>query len=329
MQCLITGATGFIGGHIAERCVNEGHPVRAIVRPTSDTRLLDQWGAECRVGALDDREFIASCLDGVDWVFQCAAKVGDWGPMAEFRRVNIDCLHPLVELSCERPIKRFIYISSLGVYPLRHHRGTTEDEPPMKSGDGYWDTKIDAEHMVQEAWGRDGLPAVIIRPGYVYGPRDNHVLPRLLAKLKAGKVVYMGSGDQALGPIYIGNLVHVVWLALENDKAVGELFNVGDDRRVSKKEFIDRVAELAGYPKPAKHIPLALAKVLTHLMSGVGKLVGARKAPLLTKNRLKFMGMDLDYSIEKVKGMLGYKSLYTWEEGLKAAVDWCREQGRL
>jgi len=163
----------------------------------------------------------------------------------------------------------------------------------------------------------------------VYGPRDNHVLPRLLTNLRAGKVVYLGSGRQALGPIYIGNLIHVIWLALEHEGAVGETFNVADDQRVSKKEFIDRVAELTGYPAPHKHLPLGVAKLLAHLMSATGKLLGAKEAPLLTKNRLKFMGMDLDYSIEKVKAVLGYKSLYTWEEGLKAAVDWCREQGRL
>lgn len=156
----------------------------------------------CRVGELGDRAFRSGCLEDVDWVFQCAAKVGDWGPMAEFRRINVDCLRPLVELACERPIRRFVYISSLGVYQLRNHPGTTERVPPMKSGDGHWDTKIDAERMVQDAWRRHGLPAVIIRPGYVYGPRDNPVLPRLLKNLQARKVVYFASGNQALGPIY-------------------------------------------------------------------------------------------------------------------------------
>jgi nucleoside-diphosphate-sugar epimerase len=220
-------------------------------------------------------------------------------------------------------------MSSLGVYPLGHHRGTDETVPPKKSGDGYWDSKIDTEDMVLEAHRESGLPVTVIRPGYVYGPGDNHVLPRLLGKLKAGSVKYLGSGDQALSPIYIGNLVDIIFLALEKPEAAGQVYNVREAPRISKKQFVDKTAELAGYPPPTKHVPMAVAVPLAHLLHRIGKLLHLKNPPLLSKNRLKFMGMDLDYSCEKVKRELGWEPRHNWEQGLEETIEWFREQGRL
>src|SRR5579883_1920505 len=93
----LTGATGLVGSHAAEEALRRGHRVRALVRPTSDTRWLDQWPIERIVGDLEDAQALRAGVQGADWVFNCAAKVGDWGTLAEFRRLNVAALRLLLE----------------------------------------------------------------------------------------------------------------------------------------------------------------------------------------------------------------------------------------
>ena len=130
MKVLVTGATGFVGSHVAERLVQDGHKVRTVVRPTSDTGFIDELGVEKIVGDLTEPECIKRAVDGVDAIVHCAAKVGDWGPVEEYRKVNVDAFRTLLESAAEAGVNRFVYISTLGVYEARDHYGTDESEEP-------------------------------------------------------------------------------------------------------------------------------------------------------------------------------------------------------
>src|SRR5690606_5688301 len=111
----------------------------------------------------------------------------------------------------------------LGVYEARDHHGTDESEPPSLSGiDGYTLTKAESEQRVVRAIADDKLPAVILRPGFVYGPRDQTVLPRIIERLKSGGFKYLGSGEQLLNNVYVGNVVDAVFLAISRDDCLGE-----------------------------------------------------------------------------------------------------------
>src|SRR5271163_3727355 len=112
----ITGATGLVGSHATEEALRRGHRVRALVRPTSDTRWLDQWGVETIVGDLEDPQALRAGVVGADWGFNCAAKVGDWGTLAEFRRLNVQALRLLLDAASDVKLERLIHVSSLGVY---------------------------------------------------------------------------------------------------------------------------------------------------------------------------------------------------------------------
>ena len=116
------------------------------------------------------------------------------------------------------------------------------------------------------------------------------------------------------------NLVHAIFLAAESPSAAGEVFNVTDGRRVSKKEFVGRVAELAGLRPPRAKIPLWLARFLANAMERRAIRKGSTTPPLVNKARYKFLGLNLDFSIEKARKVLGYEPPFTTEEGLEAAV---------
>src|SRR5262249_3583099 len=160
-------------------------------------------------------------------VLHCAGKVGDWGPVEEYRAVNVEALRGLLDACRAQPPRRFVHFSSLGVYAARHHHGTDENEPlPAHHIDGYTQTKVESEQLV---------PVVVLRPGFIYGPRDRTLLPKLLDNLRKRKVRYIGGGKRAMNCIYVGNLVEATLLAVEKPEAVGQIYNLTDGEFVSKR----------------------------------------------------------------------------------------------
>ncbi|WP_165066196.1 NAD-dependent epimerase/dehydratase family protein [Paludisphaera rhizosphaerae] len=317
----VTGATGLVGGHAVEEALARGHKVRALVRASSDTRKLDEWGVEKVLGDLEDAKALAQGCDGADWVFNCAAKVGDWGTLAEFRRLNVDALRLLLDAAVAAKVERFVHVSSLGVYEGRDHYGTDETTPPAADSlDAYTRSKTEAEALALKYSKEKGLPVAIVRPGFIYGERDRTVLPKLLTNLRRGTFAYFGSGEQALNCVYVKNLVHGIFLAAESPAAVGEVFNLTDGEAVSKRRFVGKVAELAGLPAPRRKIPLKLAKFLATVVEGGAKLRGRKDAPIINKARYKFLGLNLDYSIEKARRVLGYDPPYGFDEAIERAM---------
>jgi nucleoside-diphosphate-sugar epimerase len=325
----ITGGTGLVGSHAVEEALSRGHRVRALVRPSSDSRFLDAWGVEKVVGDLADPEALRRGVSGADCVFNCAAKVGDWGTLDEFRALNVEALRHLLEAAADAGVQRFVHVSSLGVYEGRDHYGTDETTPPAADSlDAYTRSKTEAEALALSYGKSRGLPVAIVRPGFIYGGRDRTVLPKLLHSLRTGRFAYFGSGEQALNCIYVKNLVHGIFLAAEAPGAVGEVFNLTDGARVSKRQFVGRVAELAGLRPPRRRIPLWLAWTLAVLLERRAKRRGDPNPPLVNKARYKFLGLNLDYSIEKARHILGYEPPFTTEQGLQNAMAEFRAHGR-
>jgi nucleoside-diphosphate-sugar epimerase len=327
MSCLVTGATGFVGGYVAEACRDRGMAVRTLARPTSDTKLLDELGVEVVPGDLTDPIALKRALDGVDLVIHCAAKVGDWGPVEDYRDVNVHALAALLEACRGRPLKRFVHMSTLGVYAARHHYGTDESEPlPESHMDGYTQTKLEGEKLVLEAHRRDGTPVVVLRPGFVYGPRDRTVLPKLIDNLRRRRVNYIAHGKYALNTIYVKNLVDAVLLAIDKPQAVGQIYNLTDGETVSKRRFIETLRTGLDLPpvRPVS-VPLWLARGVAWWLESRARRKGSERPPKLTQARLKFLGLNLDFSIDKAKRELGYSPRYSFDQGMAQTVAWYRE----
>lgn len=328
---LITGATGLVGSHVAEKARKLNLRTRALVRKDSDTRLLDEWGVEKSFGEMTDAESLQKAVQGVTIVIHCAAKVGDWGPVDEYRAVNVRAVENLLAAAeSAGTLKQFIHVSSLGVYEGRDHHGTDETTAPSTTGlDGYTLTKVEAEQVVLRHIREKKLPATLIRPGFIYGPRDRTVLPRLLERLKKGQVKFFGSGEQLMNNTFVGNLVDAIFLSLNNPKALGEIFIITDGILVSKKEFITTAAREAGYKLPTGSVPLGVAKVLTSLCEGLYRLLKKKEAPLLSKARYKFLGLNLDFCIDKARRVLGYEPAVPFAEAMHQTIDWFRREGKL
>jgi nucleoside-diphosphate-sugar epimerase len=326
--CLVTGATGCVGGHVTERLLAEGYRVRTLVRATSDSTLLDRLGVEKIPGDLTDGPALEKAAQGVHVVVHTAAKVGDWGPVEDFLRVNVDGLRVLLNALVTQPLERFVHVSSLGVYEARDHFGTDETTPPAtKHLDGYTQSKVESEKLVLEYHAKKGMPVVVVRPGLIYGPRDRVVVPRLVENIRIGRFRYFGSGDKAMNSVFVGNLVDAIMLAISNPGAVGQVYNITDDDPTSKRRFFGTAARLAGLPEPTRSIPLGLARFLAPVFTVIAKLRGGTRPPLINPARIKFLGLNLDYSCAKAKRELGYKPRFSFDSGMKATIDWFRSEG--
>ena len=326
---LITGGTGLVGSYVAAEALRRGDRVRLLVRSAAAADELREQGAELVVGDVTRPETLPAAVEGVSAVVHCAAKVGDWGPVSEYRAVNVEGLKNLLAaVGASARLKHFVHISSLGVYEARDHFGTDETEAPHASGiDGYTLSKIEAERLLLEQTDAGKLPVTILRPGFIYGPRDRTVLPRILEKLKSGQFAYLGNGEKLMNNTAVKNLANAVFLALDRDAIPGEIYNITDGRLVTKREFIETIAQNAGLPLPTKQVPLPVARLLAGVLETIWRATGRRQAPILSNARIKFLGLNLDFCIDKAKRELGYQPAHDFTQAMQETIEWFSQPG--
>jgi 2-alkyl-3-oxoalkanoate reductase len=288
---------------------------------------LKQIGAEIIPGDLTDAATVRTAVQDAEVVIHCAGKVGDQGGVEDYRPVNVEALRNLLEACRGKPLNRFVHMSSLGVYEARHHYGTDESQPlPTAHLDAYSQTKVEADQLAQEYQRKHILPIVILRPGFVYGPRDRTVLPKLIKRMTTGKIHYLGGDQRALNTIYIGNLVEAVFVVIERPEAVGQIYNLTDGESVSKRRFFEAVADGMGLPRSKQLLPRRLAALVVRLLERQMRRAVARgKTPLITPAQFKFLLLNLDFSIEKAKRELGYQPRFTFEQGMRETLAWYRK----
>jgi nucleoside-diphosphate-sugar epimerase len=319
---LVTGATGLVGSHVVDRALSEGLRVRALVRDKARAETLRARGVDIIEGEMTDRAALARCAPRVTHVVHCAAKVGDWGPVEDYLAVNVAGLQALLDaLTKTGSLQRFVHISSLGVYPARDHYGSDESMPISATGiDGYTRSKVEAEQLVSEFAQKGTLPAVILRPGFIYGPGDRSVLPRLLERLRSGVFRYLGEKTQLMNNTYVGNLVDAIFLVLNRDDLIGEVFNITDGRLVSKEEFVGTICDLARIPRPQRTVRIRIAKILANVLETIWRWRGKKEAPILSQARIKFLGLNLDFCIDKARRDLGYNPKIDFQDAIAATM---------
>ena len=329
MLCFVTGATGFIGGRLVETLLEDGHKVRVLARRPAESPLQARAGVELVQGDLGDPAGLEELVSGAKRVFHCAGLVGDWLRDGDARRVNVEGTRTLLAACAAAGVGRVVHLSSLSVYGLGQHRGTDESAPLRYSGDAYIDSKIDAERMVQVALERDGLPVVIVRPGFVYGPGDRRFLPKVLAALRRRQFAYVGDGSKLLNLSYVDDVARAMLLAAGEPPAVGEAYNLTDGTETSLRAFVECLCDHLGIPAPAKHVPPPVGWLAAYAAEGLARVRRATEAPRLSRGRMRFLYYNQHYSGEKAERELGYRPRYTYREGVPPTLRWYREQGLL
>jgi len=325
MKSLITGATGFVGSHIAKKLKDSGHEVIALARRSSDTRFLEEMGIPVRYGSVTDISTVYQAAEGVDMVFHAAALTEEWIPKKLTYEVNVGGTENILQASIENNVGRFFFISSLAVLGCRNHYNTPVDAEYLKAGDPYIDSKIDAEKLVRK-FADFGLAVTILRPGFMYGPYDRRFMKRVLEKLKGGSFKFVGDGKNKLNLNYVGNFADAVVLASQTENSIGKIYNIAnDDKTLDMRTFTYKVADLWGFDRPKGHVPVEVARIATSIMESSARLIGKKEPPILTKTRLKFLTLNLEFDISAAKQDLGFENKVKIDQGLCLTKKWIEE----
>jgi nucleoside-diphosphate-sugar epimerase len=328
--CLITGATGFIGGHLAQRLVQEGHQVRCLVRPSSDTSLLGRLDVEIAVGDLTSARSLAGAAEGCRYVFHCGAHVSDWATAKEIARVNVDGTRNLLEASVGASVQRFVHFSTTDVYGHPGGPAIDETHAATRFRNWYAQTKLAAEAEVRRVDGANDLDAVILRPATVYGPRSTEVIGEIARAIRGGNMLLVDGGRAVAGLCYVDNLMDAAVLALRHDAAPGHAFNVSDGLDVTWKEFTDGLAKGLGCSEVRWSLPYWVANgvgfSLEHGYRLLRRTTNLKSAPLLSRQAVQVMGTDQDFSNRKAREVLGWEPRVDYATGLEATVAWLQAE---
>jgi nucleoside-diphosphate-sugar epimerase len=323
---LVTGATGFIGGHLAQRLVREGYRVRCLARASSDTSLLDALDVEIVVGDLTSAGSLAPAAEGCRYVVHCGAQVSDWATVDEIARVNVDGTRNLLEAAVAASVQRFVHVSTTDVYGYPGGAAIDETYAATRFRNWYAQTKLAAEAEVHRA--ERALDVVILRPATVYGPRSTEVVGEIARAIRGGYMFLVDGGRAIAGLVYVDNLVDAAILALGHEAARGQAFNLSDGLDVTWKRFTDDLAAGLGTPRVRWSLPYWLASgigfSLEHGYRLVRRTTHLTTPPLLSRQAVHVMGIDQDFSNRKARELLGWGPRVGYADGLAATLTWLR-----
>jgi nucleoside-diphosphate-sugar epimerase len=322
----VTGATGFVGTNLVDRLLAAGATVKVLARSPASAELLANQGVEVVVGDIASRSAVAAAVSGANVVYHLAGRLLVAGvAAAEYQRTHVYGTGLL--LACCRQagtISRFVHCSTTGVLGVTGDRLAREDAP-IRPTNVYEATKAAAEVVVRSACD-DGFPAVIVRPGLVYGPGDLHLLPFVRAVVQR-RFRPIGRTPVWLHPVYIDDVTEALVRCGERAAAVGECFHIAGPAPVPLAELADAIAKAAGTRLPRGYIPAAAASVVAaagdRLPAGLG-----RAAPL-TSSRLDFLTHNRMYDVGKARQLLDFAAATDLPAGAARAIEWYRVHGYL
>ena len=328
---LVTGATGLLGSHVVEQLRRRNRPVRVLVRRGADRSWLSTQNVEFVEGDLDDPASLDAACRDVQTVYHAAARVGDWGPWPDFVRVSIDGTRHLIDAAIARGVRRFVHVSSISAYGHRNGRGMVFDETaPLGQNVYKWSyytrAKVAAEQIVWDRHQSGRIAVTVIRPSWIYGPRDRTTIGRLIGLIRTRRARLLGDGEQRLNTAYAGNIAECCILAADKPDAAGQAYNASDDGVITQKQYYALIAQTLGEPPVTARVPYRAAYGVAFGLECLGHAFGWKKPPMITRYSVWLMGRTCFFSCEKARRELGWRPTVTYEEGVPMTVRWWLEQ---
>ncbi len=319
----MTGATGLLGSHITEQLRERGERVRAFVRPTSDTSALEEMGAELVVGDLCDPKSVREAVTGTGVVYHCAAKVGDWSPWRRFQAEVIDATRHVLDAAQTSGVKRVLYVSSIMVYghPQERESPFTEEDPlgqNLRWYEYYAHSKIQAERLFEQYPGAYS----IIRPSWIFGPRDRNTLPRLLKAVKSRRTGVIGTGKKFVNLVYVGDVARAAILAANSETANGRAYNISSPGEITHQELLDILTESLGVPPITKSVSPRMALFLGWFAECIGRLIFMKRPPHVTRYGVGLFLRSTNYSTTRAEEELGWARQAAIREALRWSIEW-------
>ena len=321
---LVTGATGFTGGHLARGLRERGRQVRVLVRDRERARDLESAGLDVSVGDVRDRAAVDAALGGVEVVYHIAAIYRQAGvTTATYRAVNATAVGDLIEAASRAGVKRVVHCSTVGVHGDIEHPPANEDAP-LSPGDIYQRTKLEGEQIARDAGTRTGIEVTIARPSGIYGPGDRRLL-KLFGGVARRRFPMLGSGEIYYHLTYIDDLVEGFRLCGEVPAAANRTYILAGGEVTTLNELVKIVAEVAGVEPPRMHFPVWPVWTAAAVCEGVCVPFGIE--PPLYRRRVDFYTKSRAFDITRARQELGFAPRVGLREGIARTLAWGREHG--
>lgn len=328
-KVFVTGASGFLGSHLVKNLVGRGYQVVAFVRDISKTQAMFapiESGIEYCQGTLDDLDALENGLEGCDAVIHTAGQISDWIDYKTVRGVNVQGTKQLLVAAHAKGIKQFIHTSSLGIFGDTDQNNIDENNPYVLSSDHYSNSKIYAEIFVRRYCQENQIAYTVIRPGCIYGEGDNHILPRIIRTLEAGKAKYIGSTENIVNTVYIGNIVELIMATLGNTAAVGQAYNMSDPQKTTIRELFDTICDELNIARPVAVAPKQPTLWTVALIEILAKAVKLKNPPPLTRKKITFLARSRSVNAHKAYQLIGYEP-FSFQEGIRRTLNHIRNTG--
>ena len=325
-RVLVTGATGFTGGHLCRRLVAEGYKVRALIRKGSDDQEFQKLGVELAWGDLRDPAALKSAVTGIETVYHIAALFRPENvTRQDFWQVNVEGTRHLLDAAIESGVKRFVHCSTVGVHGDVKQPPATETTP-YAPGDDYQDSKTEGEKLVRQYMESGKLPITIFRPEGIFGPGDLRFL-KLFKAIKQNQFFMLGSGEILYQLIYIDDLVEGIIRCATHDNAVGEIFILTGAKPITLNQFVAAIANVVEVPFPKLRLPVMPFYWAGYCCELICKPLGIN--PPLYRRRVDFFRKTRSFDVSKAQEKLGFTPATELKQALKLTAAWYEQQGYL
>jgi nucleoside-diphosphate-sugar epimerase len=325
MKVLVTGGGGFLGQAIVKQLLDRGDSVRSLTRHSY--RALEELGVEQFLGSLVDAELVAEAAAGCDLVFHVAAKAGVWGPYDEYYQTNVVGTRNVIAACRKNHILKLVYTSSPSVvFDGNDMEGVDESVPyPQHYHAFYPQTKAAAERLVL-ASNDAGLATVALRPHLIWGPGDNHLVPRIIERGRRGALRRIGDKPCVVDTTYIDNAAAAHLLAAAHlapgAACVGRAYFIANDEPIPLWEMVNRILAAGGVGPVKRSVSPRLAYAAGWTLEKLYGLLHLKSEPSLTRFTAREMSTAHWFDLSAAKTDLGYQPQVSIDEGLSRLAIW-------
>jgi nucleoside-diphosphate-sugar epimerase len=325
----VTGAGGFVGRAVSERLLDRGWSVRGFNRGAYPE--LAALGVEMVRGDLADASAVMAATAGCDAVFHVGAKAGIWGSDAEYHSANVVGTANVLAACREHGVPKLVYTSSPSVvHSGGHIEGGDESLPyPDHFESPYPRTKAEAERMVLAANG-DGLATVALRPHLVWGPRDNHLVPKIVARAKSGRLRLVGDGSNLVDTVYIDNAADAHLAACERlgpgAGCAGRAYFISNGEPMPVRDVINGIIAAAGLPPVTSTIPVGVAVAAGKVLETLHGWFAPRREPQMTAFLARQLATAHWFDISAARKDLGWEPKVPLAEGFQRLKAWFEDR---
>ena len=324
MKCLVTGPGGFLGRYIVEKLVARGDVVRGLSRGTYPD--LAKLGVECIKADIQDKNAVKNACQGVDVVFHTAAIAGIWGAWDEFYGINTRGTDHIIEGCRAAGVRKLVYSSSPSVtFNGTDQCGVDESVPYATNWlCHYPHSKALAEKSVLAA-NSDELLTCALRPHLIWGPRDHHLIPRLIDRAKSGKLRIVGDATNKIDTVYVENAADAHLQAADHlepgANVCGKAYFISQGEPVNCWEWINGILRAVEIPPVTKTISFRAAWNVGMAFEFVYKAIGINSEPRMTRFLAAQLATSHYFDITAAKQDFGYSPQISYEDGMRRLVN--------